>query len=123
MLKALTPMLWVDDLKATVEFYTTVLEFTCENMVEDWGWASLVKDHVHIMLALPNAHEPNYKGPVFTGSLYIYTAEVDRCWEKLKDQCKVLYPIEDFEYGMREFCILDNNGYRIQFGKDLKAEL
>jgi len=122
MLKALTPMLWVDDLKATVEFYTTVLEFTCENMVEDWSWAVLVKDNVQIMLAKPSEHEANYKGPIFTGSIYINTDEVDFWWEKLKDRCKVLYPIEDFEYGMREFCILDNNGYRIQFGKDLQAE-
>jgi uncharacterized glyoxalase superfamily protein PhnB len=122
MLNALTPMLWVDDLKATVEFYTTVLEFTCENMMEDWSWAALAKDDVHIMLAKPSEHEENYNGPVFTGSLYINTNEVDLWWEKLKDRCKVLYPIENFEYGMREFCILDNNGYRIQFGKDLQAE-
>jgi hypothetical protein len=29
---------------------------------------------------------------------------------------KIAYPMEDFEYGMREFAIYDNNGYMLQFG-------
>jgi len=28
----------------------------------------------------------------------------------------VVYPIESFDYGMREFAIRDNNGYILQFG-------
>jgi hypothetical protein len=37
----------------------------------------------------------------------------------LKDQCKVEYPLEDFEYGVREFAIRDNSGYLLQFGKEI----
>jgi hypothetical protein len=29
------------------------------------------------------------------------------------------YPIEDFEYGRREFAIFDNNGYLLQFGQEI----
>jgi hypothetical protein len=32
-------------------------------------------------------------------------------------QSPVVYPIEDFSYGMREFAIRDNSGYILQFGK------
>ena len=39
-------------------------------------------------------------------------------WELLKDKAEVVYPIEDFEYGMREFAIKDCNGYMLQFGQD-----
>lgn len=29
----------------------------------------------------------------------------------------MLYPIDDFGYGMREFALPDNNGYTLQLGK------
>lgn len=31
----------------------------------------------------------------------------------------VVYPIETFAYGMREFAIRDNNGYILQFGREV----
>ena len=30
-------------------------------------------------------------------------------WRRLKDKAAVVYPHEDFDYGMREFAIRDNN--------------
>lgn len=82
------------------------------------GWASLAKDDVEIMLAYPNEHIP-YSGPEFTGSFYINTDDVNALWEQLKDKCRLCYPINDFEYGMREFAVYDNNGYLLQFGQPL----
>jgi hypothetical protein len=29
--------------------------------------------------------------------------------------------MEDFEYGMREFAIRDNNGYILQFGQEISS--
>ncbi len=46
-----------------------------------------------------------------TGSLYFKTDDVDALWLRLKDRCKVEYPLEDFDYGMREFAIRDNSDY------------
>ena len=115
------PMLWTPDLKGSVDFYTTVLGFECCALVEDWGWASVRRDNVSIMFALPNAHEP-FEKPVFTGSIYINTDDVDKLWQDLKDKVKVCYPIENFDYGMREFAIYDNNGYLLQFGQDIAGE-
>jgi len=112
-------MLWTDDLEASVKFYTEVLEFECDAYDESWGWASLHKDLVQIMLARPNAHDTEYQRPGFTGTFYIHTDDVDAWWLKLKDKCRIVYPLESFEYQMREFCILDNNGYRIQFGSEI----
>lgn len=111
-------MLWTNDLYATVDFYTTILGFTCETLNENWGWALLVRDSIGIMLALPNEHTP-FEKPAFTGSIYITTDNVDEMWEQLKNKVKVFYPIEDFEYRMREFAIYDNNGYVIQFGQSI----
>jgi len=120
-LQKLTPMLRTKDLKASVEFYTNVLGFECESLSDEWGWASLSRDEVDLMLATPNAHEP-FDKPAFTGSLYFRVNDVDAMWERLKGRGKVCYPIEDFEYGMREFAIYDNNGYLLQFGQEISVE-
>ena len=44
--------------------------------------------------------------------------QVNALWERLKDRCKIEYPIEDFEYGMREFAIRDNSGYLLQLRQE-----
>lgn len=119
-LHALTPMLNTWDLKASIAFYTEILGFECENFSEERGWASLKRDKVVIMFARPNEHM-GHTAPMLTGSLYIKTDDVDSYWKKVKDKTRVCYPIEDFEYGMREFAIFDNNGYLLQFGQSLPA--
>jgi uncharacterized glyoxalase superfamily protein PhnB len=115
---ALKPMLYTKQLSETIAFYTTVLGFECTAFEESWGWASLQKDEVEIMLAYPNPHMP-FGGPDFTGSFYVTTDKVDELWSDWKDKCRVCYEIESFDYGMREFAIYDNNGYLLQFGQQL----
>ena len=118
-LRDLAPILHTKDLKGSVEFYTSVLDFKCDALSEELGWASVKRDNVTIMFALPNAHRP-FDKPTFTGSLYVYPDDVDKAWEQLKDKASVCYPVEDFDYGMREFAIYDNNGYIIQFGQEIE---
>jgi len=45
--------------------------------------------------------------------------DVDGLWTAVKDRVRVCYPIEDFDYGMREFGIYNNNGYLLQLGTPL----
>ena len=120
-LTEIRPMLWTKDLKGSVSFYTSILGFTCNALNTAWGWASLSLDTVSIMFAVPNAHEP-FDKPMLTGSLYINTDDVDALWQQLKDRTRICYPIEDFEYGMREFAIYDNNGYLLQFGQPIDSD-
>lgn len=116
----LRPVLWTEDLSSTIDFYSEVLGFECSDRNDDWGWASLQKDDVALMIAKPNEHTP-YEKIGFTGSLYFNTDNVDALWEKLKDKAKVCYGIEDFFYGMREFAVYDNNGYLLQFGQECES--
>lgn len=115
---AIRPMIWTKNLEETIEFYTSVLDFTLAGKNDDWGWASLYKDKVEIMLAKPNDQE-DFEKPFFTGSFYFNTDQVDLLWEKLKSKVKICYEIETFEWEMREFAIYDNNGYILQFGQDI----
>jgi uncharacterized glyoxalase superfamily protein PhnB len=115
----LDPMLWVDDVKATIDWYVNTLGFEEKNYVGEWQWGVVVKDAITIMLTKPNEHAP-YAGPQFTGSLYMHMDNVEELWEKLKDGPHIYYGLENFEYGMREFAIKDCNGYILQFGHDIQ---
>ena len=115
-LESVRPVLAVNNIDETVRFYRDVLGFECVNQMD--GWAALRKDQVELMISLPNAHEP-FEKPTLTGSIYFNAADVDAVWEQIKDKVSVVYPIENFFYGMREFAIRDNNGYTLQFGQEI----
>src|SRR6478672_10039653 len=109
------PMLAVNSIDNTILFYRNVLGFECVNRME--GWAALQKDSVEIMISLPNAQP--FEKPTLTGSLYFNSSDVDDLWNEIKDKASIVYPIENFFYGMREFAIRDNNGYVLQFGQEI----
>ncbi len=117
-LTALHPIIYTHNLEETIRFYIDLLGFVLGGKNDEWGWASLYKDEVVIILAKPNQHEA-FEKPVFTGSFYFNTDEVDALWDLLKEKVKVCYGIENFEWEMREFGIYDNNGYMLQFGQDI----
>jgi len=115
-LERLRPVLAVNSIDDTIRFYRDVLGFECANQMD--GWAALQRDQVELTISLPNAHEP-FEKPTLTGSIYFNTSDVDALWEQIKDKASVVYPIENFFYGMREFAIRDNNGYILQFGQEI----
>ncbi len=52
----------------------------------------------------------------------IMVADVDRHWERaLEMGAPVLAPIADREYGLRDFTILDPDGFGVRFGTRLRA--
>lgn len=118
-LTELRPILRTNEFDGTIDFYTKKLGFICGERNDDWGWAVMCLDEVEIMIVKPNTHTP-FEKPVFTGSFYIRTNDVEGWWKKLKDKTTVCYPIETFEWGMREFAIYDNNGYQLQFGQEIE---
>jgi uncharacterized glyoxalase superfamily protein PhnB len=82
--KSLTPMLWTTQLHETIEFYTTILGFTLEELNQERGLCNLTKDKVSIMFAVPN-EQMSLDAQKLTGSLYIYVEEVDTLWAKLQE--------------------------------------
>jgi uncharacterized glyoxalase superfamily protein PhnB len=114
--ESVRPILSVNSMDDTILFYRNLLGFECVSRLE--GWAALRKDGVEVMISLPNDYEP-FERPALTGSLYFNTADVDELWDQIKDRASVVYPLESFYYGMREFAIRDNNGYILQFGQEI----
>ena len=127
VLQALSPILWTKDLAATILFYETVLGFKGKSNFPNF--ATLRKDSVEIMFVVPQdepveCKEPGgnqefFTKPILTGSLFIVTDQVDRLWELVKDKATIKDAINNREYLMRDFSILDNNGYELVFGQDI----
>lgn len=117
----IVPMIWTRELEATVSFYCEILGFHLGNYSEEWGWAAISKDECEIMIARPNESTP-FERPYFSGTFYIKTDDVETLWHQIKDKVKVAYDMEDFDWGMREFAIYDNNSYMLQFGQDISRE-
>ncbi|GAB4092032.1 VOC family protein [Flaviaesturariibacter terrae] len=111
--------MWVPDVRASADWYVQTLGFSERAFSEEWQWASLGRDSIELMLALPNAHLPAGE-PQFTGSFYFATDDVEGYWNRLQHCPGVVYPIETFEWGMREFAIRDPNGYILQFGQEVQ---
>lgn len=113
----LRPVLWVDDVRATIDWYVNTLGFSEAAYKEDLQWGEVEKDGTAIMFSKPTAHL-SYTGPQFSGSFYMATDDVEAMWQALKNTPLVYYGLETFDYGMKEFAIKDCNGYILQFGQD-----
>ena len=70
----------------------------------------------------PNNKEEFFPRPKLTGSIYLTTEKVDELWELVKDEATIESTIADREYMMRDFSILDNNGYELVFGEDISSK-
>jgi uncharacterized glyoxalase superfamily protein PhnB len=108
-----------DDVVRSVKFYVEQLGFTCTLQLE--GFARVRLGAANIMLAQPNVHLA-WQGPRFTGSIYLEVDNVEELWESLKDRARIVYPIETMEYGVREFGVLDDNGYQLSFAQHIAAD-
>ncbi|QES89509.1 VOC family protein [Rhizosphaericola mali] len=118
LFKSLKPVFFTKEIQETVDFYSKILGFKVNAFDPEIGWAALAKDNIEIMLSIPNVHFP-FTDSKFTGTIYFEITHIDDFWEKVNTVAKICYPIETFDYGMREFAIFDNNGYILQFGEEV----
>ena len=55
-----------------------------------------------------------------TGTIYFFLPDVDRYYEVVKDKAIVRWPLQDMDYGIREFGVKDCNGYTLAFAKRIR---
>jgi catechol 2,3-dioxygenase-like lactoylglutathione lyase family enzyme len=124
-LHKLSPILWTKDIHQTISFYEDVLGFKAKSNFPDF--ASLTRDQAEIMFVVPQADEDNknekdnnfFPKAILTGSIFIYIEEVDLLWASVKDKATIKTSLANRAYFMRDFSILDNNGYELVFGQDI----
>jgi catechol 2,3-dioxygenase-like lactoylglutathione lyase family enzyme len=120
-LQHLSPILFTKDLAQTILFYETILGFKAESDFPNF--VSLTRDEVNIMFVLPTVEpEDFFSKPQLTGNIFIFTDQVDHIWDLVKDKVTIKTPIADRAYLMRDFSILDNNGYELVFGEDISSK-
>lgn len=128
-LTALRPMLDVDDMVATMSFWTKVLGFTVTSEMsfgpdQPPGWCNLTRDGVSIMFSWEPEHShddgTSHRSEAgLAGSLYFNTDDVDALYEELRQKPELagIEPPADQPHGMREVWVEDPNGFRIFFGQ------
>jgi catechol 2,3-dioxygenase-like lactoylglutathione lyase family enzyme len=118
--KRITPVLRVLDLQATIDYYTEILGFSLHwRQPNDGGGENCMMGlgEVHLLFST-GAHLGS--PPRFTGTLYFDMDGVDAYFERVKDRVELLWPLEEMDYGQREFGFKDCNGYTLAFAQATK---
>ena len=116
-LQKLSLILNTDNIQDTILFYEGTLGFSSRSNFPDF--VSLWRDEVDLMFITRTVRDgESHPVPVLTGSIYIFMNNVDEFWKTVKDKATVTTSLADREYGVRDFSILDNNGYELIFGED-----
>ena len=94
----------------TRAFYTAVLGFDAVDSAE----ASLTvrKEGGSLMFTEADLWQA---APTCTGTIYFSVADVDAYYLSVKDRAPLAWPLQDMDYGTREFAVTDCNGYLIAF--------
>jgi len=107
--------LFVRDLKRSVQFYQS-LGF--QLLTEHGRFASLTwEDHRLYLDQRDGLPEP----PALPAmNVRVMVPDVDRVWQRVHELgVRVAAPIEDRPYGLRDFTIMDPDGFGIRFGTRL----
>ncbi|EJU03189.1 Glyoxalase/Bleomycin resistance protein/Dihydroxybiphenyl dioxygenase [Dacryopinax primogenitus] len=114
--------LFVRDLPTSLAFYNS-LGFTLvaqRGSFAELSWEShlLFLDASHPSLNLPpQTYHPQ-------ANVRVMVPDVDAAWERAKELgARVLSPIEDRYYGLRDFTILDPDGFGVRFGTRLRSDV
>ncbi len=119
MAQTVVPMIHVPDVKATVEWYTSI-GFNLIRQNEEDGeinWAALSLGGSELMLDGGGKTSTDRRREV---DLYIHTGSVDDLYQRLSGRVQVVEGLHDTFYGMREFIIRDINGFWITFGQPVQ---
>jgi uncharacterized glyoxalase superfamily protein PhnB len=117
----LEPLLYVTDLRASVEFYWHLLQFKFGEYYPDPlhpTYASIMIGVQKLRLVQDGRRIPSFHkhGPCGSGvQLYVQIPNVDDMYNRIKGKVQIAEEIEDKAWGDREFTICDPDGYLISF--------
>ncbi len=114
---SIMPVLRVTDIRRSVNWYAKVLGFQPQGIFTGDGDGEncfVCAGDVEILLST-GSHLGG--PPSFTGTIYVRVVGVDALHESVCDQAEIVWPLEDQEYGTREFGIRDPDGYILAFAE------
>jgi len=117
----ISPMLAVQNVVASVDFYVERLGFEESMISDDEQFAIIVHSNLAILLRQALADQQIPKS-----ELYVWVENADEVFAALKDRLALLAPDclkppFDLPYGMREFHVTDPDGHALYFGSEIEA--
>jgi catechol 2,3-dioxygenase-like lactoylglutathione lyase family enzyme len=117
-IQTVTCVLSVNDLAASVQFYTEKLGFH-ETMRVD-GWSFLERGACRLRLGDCPGTMPISQCPDHSWFAYLHVDDAEALFrECVTRQVEIWHPLADKPWGMREFAIVTPDGHRIMFGQIL----
>ncbi len=123
----LSPALAVKNVKETVDFYKNCLGFKVSLTFPDANnpeYADLAKDGMVLMFLPAASLGIGSEEKLGTGiNLYMQIdGDIDEYYDELKkSRVNIVAGIKDEPYGIRDFTVEDNNGYRLTFNQASRA--
>ncbi len=127
-------VLITEDIQRAIDYYRDTLGFELAGAMpeEEPTWCLIKRDETRIMFLGMHDHDDDnghdqeeddheHVHAPAVNSLYFYPDNIDALWDELKGKVEVEHPLEDMDYGMREFTIRDPNGYALNFGSSTGA--
>lgn len=119
MYETITTNIMVNNVKESIEYYKTILEFdivlTVPENADTLDFAIIKKDSISIMFQSKKSLMEEYETlqvdqikPTFT--LFITVKDVEKLYNQLKSKTKIAKELHKTFYGKDEFAIFDNNG-------------
>ena len=114
-----SPVFQVEDINKTLVYYEQKLGFEVTFKHGEPIYYAVVKRGEGVSIHFAQNEEQEYLVQTKT-CLYVFVCEVDKVYQEFVNKdIKIAHPITSHDYGMRDFDILDVNGYRIAFGQSL----
>lgn len=116
-----TPNLMVRDIAASLKFYEKTLGLQRKITVpeqEPFVFVALSTGYIEIFLNKNEGANPPIAGGI---SLYIEVAGLDQLLSQVQQhKVKLEIPLNETFYGMREFAVLDPDGYLLIFAEPVR---
>ena len=115
--RAIMPVLKVADMQRSVDWYTNVMGFEANGRQADEADGEhcfIQADETELLLAT-GSHLGGT--PCFTGTIYFQVLGVDALYRRIEGREEIVWPLEEQEYGTREFGIRDPDGYLLAFAE------
>ncbi len=119
----------VKDVKLSIDFYSNQLGFTIDYVGEGPKFSILSRGNFSVMLRqlsndkyirpnrIPFVKSGWHTNGIEAWDAYIWVADVDQLYYEFKSKgVTIIKPIQDTEYGNRDFEIEDIDGYILCFG-------
>ncbi|MBT8220537.1 MAG: VOC family protein [Bacteroidia bacterium] len=105
----------VNDIRDSIDFYVGKLGFQCTFEWEEPATYAVLNFNDKINIHLSKMDEPVQLRDQTI--IYIFVHDVDSVYKSLITmQVAIQNPPKTWDYGMRDFDILDNTGHRLSFG-------